>query len=132
MKISIAASLIAISTATCPFLNYSENPEPSNLYPGMRSSVVKTPGVLRDDESKGAFLGTMGACGNESLYQSYLLTGELYHCNMAQTLFDWAVANPRADGEEYCTWGFGELAPAGDSTNPDDYVPSASQIALID
>lgn len=79
--------------------------------------MVKTPGLLRDPE-KNSFLGTMGPCGNDSLYQTYLYEDELYHCNLAPTLAAWAALQT----EDYCTWGFGELAPVGDSTNPDDYT----------
>jgi len=96
---------------------FSTLPEPDQAYPEMRSSVVKTPSLLRND-SKKAFLGTMGPCGNKSLYQSYLSTGELYHCQLDETLLNWA----KNQTEDMCTWGFGELAPPGNSTNSLDYT----------
>ena len=48
---------------------------------------------------------------------------------MASKIWEWAQQYPDT---EYCTWGFGELAPVGTSTNPDDYVPSAANCDLID
>ena len=60
---------------------WSTTPDPDYQYAEMRSSVVKQPGVLRDP-SKKAFLGTLGPCGNSSLYQTYLSSGELYHCQL--------------------------------------------------
>jgi hypothetical protein len=94
----------------------------------MRDSVVKTPALLRDN-TKNAFLGTMGPCGNDSLYQTYLYENELYHCNLAPTLSAWAAQDPDT---EYCTWGYGELAPVSDSTDPMDYLPSDSENRMID
>jgi hypothetical protein len=121
MNTSILTSLLAAAVVgTCPYVNFDTIPNSANEYPDYRKTVVKTPGLLRDP-SQNAFLGTMGPCGNESLYQTYLYKNELYHCNLAPTLAAWAAENPDV---EYCTWGYGELAPIGDSDNPDDYVPS--------
>ncbi len=64
----------------------------------------------------------MGPCGNDSLYQTYLYKDELYHCNMASTVTAWAATQ---EGE-FCTWGFGELAPVNDSTNSLDYTLTPS------
>jgi hypothetical protein len=87
----------------CPFANqgglgavpsnttetWSSLPDPDYAYNVERTSVVKQPGLLRDP-TKNAFLGTMGPCGNKSLYQSYLMSGELYHCQLDETLVAWA------------------------------------------
>jgi hypothetical protein len=66
MKI-VSSLLVASAAATCPYVNWSKTPNESQLYPEMRDSVVKTPSLLRDAD-KNAFLGTMGPCGNSSLY----------------------------------------------------------------
>jgi len=93
-------------------------PNPESEYENLRSTVAKQPQMLRDPTKK-AFLGTMGACGNKSLYQSYLLDGELYHCQLDEALVAWA----KKQSEPMCTWGFGEMAPPGDSkTNAHDYA----------
>jgi hypothetical protein len=60
----------------------------------------------------------MGPCSNPSLYQTYLGKGELYMCGMAEQIYNWA----KDQDEDYCTWGFGELAPPGNSKNAKDYI----------
>ena len=72
----------------------------------------------------------MGPCGNESLYQAGVYADERYHCNLAPTLTAWAAAN--SPDVPVCTWGFGELAPPGDSTTSLDYTLTTSQADLVD
>ena len=40
--------------------------------------IVQAPGLQRDDGR--SFLGTMGPCGTDVLYDRYLAKGEVYHC----------------------------------------------------
>jgi hypothetical protein len=132
MQSTLSATLLvsAALAGSCPYVNYATMPNTANEYPDYRDSVVKTPDLLRDS-SKNAFLGTMGPCGNDSLYQTYVYEGEKYHCNLATTLMAWAALEENA-GTEYCTWGYGELAPVGTSTNPDDYTLSESEASTVD
>jgi hypothetical protein len=123
--------LIVIAAAgSCPYINYeTPTPNPDSAYTDQRSTVVKTPGLLRDP-TKNAFLGTMGPCGNDSLYQSYLYEGEMYHCDLSSTIVEWAAMTEMEGG--WCTWGYGELAPPGDSTNPDDYMLTTEEASIVD
>jgi len=37
---------------------------------------------------------------------------------MAEQIYNWA----KEQEDDYCTWGFGELAPPSNSTDPSAYV----------
>ena len=50
--------------------------------------IVLAPGLLRDPGR--SFLGTMGPCGEEVLYDRYLDEDEVYHCQLASTIWEFA------------------------------------------
>ena len=88
--------------------------------------IIQAPGLQRDDGR--SFLGTMGPCGIEVLYDRYLAEGEEYHCQMADALYQFS----QTQDEDLCTWGWGELAPLGTSTDPYDYWVDEETGASID
>jgi len=75
---------VVMSACACALDTNEVNLTPPNT----TTLVIQTPDLLRDPNN--SFLGTMGPCGIPELYETYLSKGELYHCGMAEQIYEWS------------------------------------------